>query len=165
MPQIILKINSSDDKIYTSDNICCYLIGEDVSLDKIAEVTSVGKPVLMQDTTNAITDGCVVNVDSSLPVKSQLRPIREKIGSKKILGVIIEPSRHEAMLASEVEPEFVAFRLTRENLADAVEVIDWYNDLFLIQSAADLSVEKIDVKGIDIDFIIINSQDYDDFSC
>ena len=165
MPQIILKINSSADKIYDSDKICCYLINPDVPLDKIAEATAIGKPVLMFNTTNAIADGCVVDVDSSLPIKTQIRPIREKIGNKKILGTIIEPSRHEAMLASETEPEFVAFRVTRENLIAAHDVIDWYNELFLIQSAADLSIESVDAKELNVDFVIINSQDYNDFSC
>lgn len=165
MPQIILKINSSIDEIYTSDNICSYLVGPEVPLDKLVEVSATGKPVLMLDATNTMADGSVVSIDSSLPIKAQIRPVREKIGTKKILGAIIEPSRHEAMLASEVEPEFVAFRITRDNIIKAYDVINWYNDLFLIQSAADISSEKVDIKDLTVDFVIINSQDYADFSC
>ena len=81
------------------------------------------------------------------------------------MGVVINPTRHEAMLASETEPEFVAFRYTQENATKAAEVIRWYNELFLIQSAVDLSSGLVDVKGLDVDFVIINSSDYDDFSC
>ena len=45
------------------------------------------------------------------------------------------------------------------------DVIKWYNELFLIQSAIDLSSGLQDIKGLDVDFVIINSSDYDDFSC
>ena len=109
--------------------------------------------------------GAVVSLDSSQPIKKQLRPLRESLGAKKVLGAIIDPSRHEAMLASEVEPEFIAFRITTQNQDKARDIIAWYNELFLIQSAADLSRGVLDVSDLDVDFVIINSHDYNDFSC
>ncbi|MBE6453141.1 MAG: hypothetical protein E7012_06610 [Alphaproteobacteria bacterium] len=165
MPQIILKINDSKDKIYNTENICCYIAQKDISSSQFQEISLTGKPLLILNDVEPSSDGVFFEVDSSKPIKMQIRPIREKIGTKKILGVAIEPTRHEAMLASETEPEFIAFRITSENLSKAKSVIDWYNDLFLIQSAIDLSAEKVDIKGIDVDFIIINSRDYHDFSC
>ena len=165
MPQIILKINDSEDKVYDSENICCYIVTKDVFQSKLQEITQTGKPLLIMNEVDIASSGTVLELDSSKPIKSQIRPIRDKIGTKKILGAIIEPSRHEAMLASETEPEFVAFRIRADNLSKAKEVVTWYNDLFLIQSAADLSIEKVDIKDIDVDFIIINSCDYNDFSC
>ncbi len=166
MPNIILKINSPADKIFSSDRICCYLTACKLPADKLAALQNTGKMVLAApDFYTPDCSGMVVDVDSAKPVKVQIRPLREKIGAKKALGAVINPTRHEAMLASETEPEFVAFRYTKENAAAAAEVIRWYNELFLIQSAVDLSAGLVDIKGLDVDFVIINSSDYDDFSC
>lgn len=166
MPDIILKINTPEDKIYTSDHICCYWFASKPGADQRQQTAAAGKLILASpDIDIADNDGVVVAVDSAKPLKAQIRPWREKIGGKRALGVIINPTRHEAMLASETEPEFVAFRFSQNNAAAASEVIKWYNELFLIQSAVDLSGGLVDIQGLDVDFVIINSSDYDDFSC
>lgn len=167
MPNIILKINSPAAKIYESENICCYLADSALPDALLKQLAATGKMLLLYGAKAGETaaDGVVVEVDSAKPVKAQIRPLREQLGSKKALGVVINPTRHEAMLASETEPEFVAFRVNAENIEKAREVIKWYNELFLIQSAADLSAGPVDIKGLDVDFVIINSTDYDDFSC
>lgn len=171
MPQIILKINTSNDKIYDSENICCYLADASLPENSLQKLKNSGKLLLLFGDKAAEklkpldADGIVVWTDSKKPIKAQIRPLREKIGAKKALGVVIAATRHEAMLASEVEPEFVAFRLEQENKGPAADVIKWYNELFLIQSAIDLSSGLQDIKGLDVDFVIINSSDYDDFSC
>ena len=81
------------------------------------------------------------------------------------MGTVIVPRRHEAMLVSETEPEFVAFKFPQESAAPAAEVVKWYNDLFLIQSAVDLTDGLQDIAAFDPDFVIINSRDYKDFGC
>ncbi len=165
MPDIILKINTAEDKIHHSDKICCYFVASPLPEAVQNELSATGRMILCAPGIDMPSDGLIAEVDSSKPVKVQLRPLREKLGTKKALGAVINPTRHEAMLASETEPEFVAFRLTAENMSHAVDVIKWYNELFLIQSAADLSAGLQDVSGLDLDFVIINSRDYDDFSC
>ena len=171
MPEIILKINNTEDKIYQADNICCYLADANLPQSVINNIIKTGKMLLLLGVKSAEqvkamqAAGAVVSLDSSQPIKKQLRPLRENMGAKKVLGAIIEPSRHEAMLASEVEPEFVAFRITTQNQNNAKEIIAWYNELFLIQSAADLSGGLQDISDLDVDFVIINSHDYNDFSC
>lgn len=171
MPEIILKINHAEDKIYQSDNICCYIADANLPQSVVDNIIKTGKMFLLFGAKNAEqvksmqAAGAVVSLDSSQPIKKQLRPLRENLGAKKVLGAIIEPSRHEAMLASEVEPEFVAFRITAQNQDKARDIIAWYNDLFLIQSAADFSGGVLDISDLDVDFVIINSHDYNDFSC
>ena len=171
MPQIILKINTVNDKIYDSENVCCYLADASLPENSLQKLKNSGKLLLLFGDKAAEklkpldADGIVVWTDSKKPIKAQIRPLREKIGAKKALGVVIAATRHEAMLASEVEPEFVAFRLDQENKGLEADVIKWYNELFLIQSAIDLSSGLQDIKGLDVDFVIINSSDYDDFSC
>ena len=112
-----------------------------------------------------ITPSALVEILTTQPIKTQINKIRSQLGSQKALGVIIPARRHEAMLASEAEPEFVAFRFLASEKEKAIDVIKWYNELFLIQSVIDLSGGLQDIKGLDVDFVIINSSDYDDFSC
>lgn len=171
MPNIILKINAETDKIYDHTDICCYLAAASLPETLLRRLAASEKLLLLSGAAAADrvkeldAGGLVAEVDPQKPVKAQIRPLREKIGLKKALGAVIEPTRHQAMLASETEPEFVAFRITRENASAAAEVIRWYNELFLIQSALDLSSGLIEGKLPETDFVIINSRDYDDFSC
>ncbi|MBE6445002.1 MAG: hypothetical protein E7019_02955 [Alphaproteobacteria bacterium] len=170
MPQIILKINHDTDKIHENNNICCYILESELSDSTINKVISIGKPVLFDgknaiNKINVLGDGIIINIDSRKPLKAQVRPIREKIGTKKIIGTVIDPSRHEAMLASETEPEFVAFRVSEHNFDKAKELIEWYNELFLIQCAVQPETFFSGLKELDVDFLIINSQNFDDFSC
>lgn len=171
MPNIILKINSTTDKIHTSEDICCYLINSGLPSSFIKDLAGCGKMLLLigdnaaQKCKEYDADGIVVEIDPTQPLKVQVNKPREMIGPKKVCGVIVPAHRHEAMLAAETEPDFVAFKFAPEETAKAAEIIAWYNDLFLIQSAADLSSGLQNIADIDIDFMIINSQDYKDFGC
>lgn len=171
MPKIILKINSLNDKIYKDDSICCYLINSALPVDFIKKMQSQGIMTLLYGDNAAElckslnTDGMVMELDPKLPVKVQVNKIRDNIGTKKVLGTGIYPHRHEAMLVSETEPEFVIFKFPADQSAEALELLKWYNELFLIQSAIDLSDGLQDVKAFDTDFVIINSADYEDFGC
>ena len=170
MPQIILKINNNSDKIYENDDICCYILESELSDSTVNNVINTGKPVLFAgkhatDKLKTFGDGIIIDVDSQKPLKPQVRPIREKISTKKIIGTIIEPTRHEAMLASETEPEFVIFRVSEHNFDKAKNLIEWYNELFLIQCAAQSNSFFPRLKELDVDFLVINSQNFDDFSC
>ncbi len=170
MPQIILKINNKNDKIYEDDNICCYIVDTSISDDVINKIIKTNKLLLWQgvnaeDKLKNLGNGIVITTDTQKPIKPQLKPFRDKLKKNKILGAIIEPSRHEVMLASETEPEFIALRIREESLSQTKDLIAWYNDLFLIQIAADMSEYKGNTKDFEVDFIIINSKDYADFSC
>ena len=171
MPDIILKINDIDDVIYEADGICCY-VGETSLPDAVFEkLKATGKMVLAsggQAVEKALAlklDGIVIKTDSAKPLKAQIRPQRDRMGAKKALGVIVAPSRHEAMLAAETEPEFVAFACAPENLEKVRETVDWYNEFFLIQSAlapeGKIAADKLPAA----DFVILNSAEYKDFSC
>ena len=81
----------------------------------------------------------------------------------KTLGVIIPTRRHEAMLSGETEPDFIAFS-SCESEKDA-EVINWYNDLFLIPCAALVSSVKNLSTSFDVDFVIINAKNFENFGC
>ena len=171
MSQIILNIATAGDKIYDDSEICCYLADVSLPREFILSLREKGKMVLLAGNgapelcASLGLDGVITEVSPDYPVKAQLNKVRGIIGNRKVLGALIPPRRHEAMLAAETEPEFVAFRFSAAEFEAAAEVVRWYNEYFLIQSAVDLRDGLQDVKGWEADFVIINSRDYEDFSC
>ena len=171
MPKIILKINSAADNVYDSDDICCYLAEASLPDNLLEKCRKTGKMVLLcgagaaeKCKTHGL-DGIVIEPDVKKPLKAQIKKEQAVVGAHKALGIVIPARRHEAMLAGETEPDFVAFKYAAEEAAAALETIRWYNELFLIQSAADFSSGMQDTSGLDVDFMIINSRDYKDFGC
>jgi hypothetical protein len=160
MPQIILTLNNTDE-IIIDDKISCYLISDGFSAEKIKAVVATEKMILVEgekalDVCKKYNlDGVVKEIDVTKPVKIQLKKLREEL-KRKTLGVIIPARRHEAMLAGEVEPEFIAFR--SNNTDKDADVIAWYNELFLIPLAWVYETEG-DVNKINgIDFAIVDSK-------
>lgn len=166
MPQIILFVENSDDKIIRSDAVSCYIAADTLPKEKIAELIGTGKMVLCRGD-NALDicrsnnlDGMVKEIDVKKPVKVQLKPLREAL-KKKTLGVIIPARRHEAMLAGEVEPDFIAFY--SNNKEHDAELLTWYNDLFLMPSAW-VAKDKSDMNA-DVDFVIVSAKNFENFGC
>ncbi len=161
MPQIILKINRADDKIIFGDEICCYLASAELPDSVITRLRESQKMVLAfgRDAFACCCqhqlDGVFVKVDTAKPIKSQLKPLREALKGKT-LGVLIPPRRHEAMLASEVEPEMVAF-----DMSDALphnDFIDWYEELFILPFAVSYEQTPSNISALKSDFVIINAE-------
>lgn len=168
MPQIILKINSNSDKIFNNEKVCCYIADTSLDDNKIRELIKTGKMVLAQGDDDwefcrkHNLDGIVIEIDDKKPVKSQIKPLREKL-TKKTLGVVIPARRHEAMLASETEPEFVAFKI--DDLAKQEDLIDWYNELFLLPLALEFRGETPPLQQLKTDFVIIDSEKFENSGC
>ncbi len=168
MPQIILSLENPDDKIYLNENISCYLVADNLSADKIKETIATGKMVLSQGN-NALEicqkyglDGVFKEVDTSKPLKIQIKSLREAL-KKKTLGVLVPARRHEAMLAGEVEPEFIAFY--EQDAARNEETIKWYNELFLIPLAWQAEDNSAKTKALDVDFLIVRAKNFENFGC
>ena len=163
MPNIILRIEKTDNKIYQDENICCYCLSDELPKAKFDEVIASGKMVLVEGK-NALAkckeynlDGVMVEPDISKPLKVQLKSLRENL-KKKTLGVVIPARRHEAMLAGEVEPEFIAFYSVDKNKDN--EVISWYNDLFLIPLAWVCEADTTEEKEKTVDFMIVSAENF-----
>ena len=104
-------------------------------------------------------DGVMIRHSVDEKFAKYIKPVQKQF-KNKFMGIYCNPSRHEAMIASEAEPDFVAFDVNEENAAEALEVMSWYAELFLIQSAVTY-FEKIDKKLLDFaDFVILNASDY-----
>lgn len=166
MPKFIIKISNPGTQISPSDDICCFVLPVSLGEAAIAAFNSGDKMVLLEGNgapelcKKLNLDGVLLEVSPEKPVKKQVLPARDIIGKKKVLGAVIIPSRHQAMLVSETEPEFVAFRFDETQRDSALDVIQWYNELFLIQSAVDFSTQLQEFAAFDTDFVIISAQDY-----
>ena len=163
MPNIILRITKQSDKIFKNEGICCYCLSDSLPKALFDEAVATGKMVLVEGN-KALEkckeynlDGVVKEVDVSKPLKAQVKALREAL-KKKTLGIIIPARRHEAMLAGETEPEFIAFYSNNEDKDD--ELISWYNDLFLIPLAWVCSDKQDKEKNWDVDFMMVSAEDF-----
>ena len=163
MPNIILRVKKESDKIIKSEEICCYCLSSDLTKSKFDEAIATGKMILIEGD-NALEkckeyklDGVVKEIDVSKPLKQQVKFLREAL-KKKTLGIIIPARRHEAMLAGEVDPEFIAFYSSDKAKDD--EVITWYNDLFLMPLAWVCEGAKDKEKKDNVDFMMISAENF-----
>ena len=80
--------------------------------------------------------------------------LKKDLPKNSIIGLFSRSRRHEAMLISELEPDFIIFKVWSDGLDKTIELLNWYNDFFIIQSCAWLEDENIDLSLINADFYI-----------
>lgn len=98
-------------------------------------------------------DGVVLDLGVD-GLKEKMAAVRKELGKGKIIGLFTRNRRHESMLISEVEPDFVVFRVWKDGFEQVKDLTDWYVDFFLIQSAAWIMEEGVDMAELRTDFII-----------
>ena len=164
MQNLIIRITQENDAPLGNPQIGCFILAENLSSDFAEEFTkqahSLNKLVLTEGE-NALekyrlyqADGLIVDTTKEQAPQKILKEIQKQAKSA-IIGAICRNRRHEAMLVSECEPDFVIFRFWRAGLETNRELLQWYSDLFLIQCAAKIE-EDIDYQDIPADFIIVN---------
>jgi hypothetical protein len=90
----------------------------------------------------------------STNLKQQMESLKKELPKKSIIGLFSRSRRHEAMLVSELEPDFIIFKVWSDGIEKTAELLDWYNDFFIIQSCAWLEDDNIDLSLINADFFI-----------
>lgn len=166
MPKFILKISSDDDCLINNDHICCYLADKTSAPQILEEAKASDKLVLACDENaaefclQADLDGVLIEKAVDEKFEKYVKQIQKQIGVKKFWGVTVNTSRHEAMLASEAEPQFVAFRIEPDMVEEGMELLEWYAELFLIQSALVYDKNLPEAFWEKTDFLILNNQDY-----
>ena len=80
--------------------------------------------------------------------------LRRQLG-RRFLGVICRSRRHEAMIVSENEPDFVVFRIWSEGAEKTKALADWYAEFFLLQT----TVPSI-FSAWPADMVILSPEDY-----
>ena len=162
MPKFIIKIEEKDTNLLNNEDICCYIADENSNKKVLALAKASDKLVLGADIDfckDENLDGVMIRHEVDDKFAKFIKPIQKQF-KNKFMGIYCNPSRHEAMIASEAEPDFVAFDVREENQQQAYEVMSWYAELFLIQSAVTY-FENMDKKILDLaDFVILNASTY-----
>ena len=87
-------------------------------------------------------------------LKEKMADVRKQLGKRKFVGLFTRNRRHESMIVSEVEPDFIIFKVWKDGFENVQELTDWYNDFFLIQSAAWIMEDGVPVENLRTDFVI-----------
>lgn len=170
MQKIIQRFEQIDDEILQGDDVCCRLIPADLVEQLLPKLADDGCLKLVSGE-NAVSicnkhnlDGVIVGVNAGKPVKKQIDVIKKTLG-KKYIGVACSANRHEAMLCSECEPDFLIFEANLTKKSEILSIVPWYNELFLIQCALDIQDLCDEYMALDTDFIIVNAKNGKNFGC
>lgn len=165
MQNFIIKLTQKNLNLLESECAECYIISaempDNLIKQAVEKIHDLNKLILMSGNKaedfyqKYQTDGFILDC-STTNSPAKIVKAAQKKAPKAIIGVISRNRRHEAMLISECEPDFIIFRLWREGLEKNLELLQWYSDLFLIQCAA-LPEEDIPLKNIPADFLILDS--------
>lgn len=157
MHKFIVKLSEIDPDLLQDEEIECFI----VPAEQVGNELKSSKIILAQGE-NAIEvchqhnlDGVVVDLSKSDKPKVEMKRLRAQLGNK-ILGVITRNRRHEAMIISEEEPDFVIFRAWKDGLEKTKELVAWYNEFFLIQCAVMIEDDGINEADFEADIIILN---------
>lgn len=170
MQKFILYIKEEDNKCLQDSNIDCYLLESSLPNEFIKnfikKAQEQNKIVLLmgnlaeEKQKEFHADGIVIDLSKSTNVVSDYKNSVKKCSKDAVIGVISRNRRHEAMLLSELEPDFLIFQVWKDEDSKNKELISWYNELFLIQSAIFLQDDDIDISGYQSDIAIINKKIY-----
>ena len=168
MQNFIIRITQENTNLLNDDKIGCFILPDSVEPQFaehfIKEAGQKGKLVLI-DGDNALQfyqkfnpDGLILNTVKENNPRKFIEDIRAQ-AKRAIIGVISRNRRHEAMLVSEAEPDFIIFQIWKDGMENNIELIDWYNEFFLIQNAV-WPKEEVNVKEIKSDFVILDDVKY-----
>lgn len=169
MQKIILKIDREEFKWLEKD-IDCYILSSEFSkkfISEFYEQASKLDKIVLSEGKNAVEickelnlDGVIADLSSTEEIKSEMLHIKSEIGDNKFLGIITRSRRHEAMIVSENEPDFVIFKVWNEGLEKLEELINWYLEFFLLQLAVIPQDDKVDSQVINADIVILDTKKY-----
>ena len=163
MQKIIYRIDAVIPDLLDKSDAECYILNDGLDesycrqvIDKAARLDKI----ILFYGENAVdickkygADGVVVDLGAE-KLKEQTENLRKTLGKGKFIGLITRNRKHESMLVSEVEPDFVIFKVWKDGFENVKNLTDWYQEFFLIQSAAWLMEDGIDDKMLKTDFII-----------
>lgn len=167
MQKFIVKLTNQDATLIDDATLECFVVDSaQKGADKlIAQITAKNKIALLEGEKACelckswSADGVLIDLSKSEHCAKDVNFARKQIGDK-VLGVISRNRRHEAMLISECEPDFVAFKVWNDGIEQVKELLSWYTEMFLIQSAAVLAEPISPLNQLDCDIIVCSAQEY-----
>ena len=164
MQNIIIRITQENNNLLKEKNIGCFILPDTLSPDFAARFVAEAKQngqLTLAEGNNALafhkefnTDGLILNTVKESNPRKFIENIRAQ-AKNAVIGAISRNRRHEAMLVSEAEPDFIIFQIWKDGLEKNLELIDWYNEFFLIQNAAWLQ-DDVELSNLKSDFLILD---------
>ena len=162
-----MKIENKDFDAEKYPEIECYAFASNiVSADMTAQIKKSDKLALIYGDGAATVckkvsaDGVIVDLSASEHIKKDFTAVQKEAGADKLFGIVCRSRRHEAMIASECEPNFVIFKVWEELSDKQRELFDWYQEFFLLQSAAEMCGEKPCQEKINTDILLVDEEKY-----
>lgn len=104
-------------------------------------------------------DGLIADFSCSQNIATDFDNLKQNL-QNKYLGIITRNRRHEAMLVSECEPDFVIFQGFRDGAEKVKELCRWYYEMFLLQSALLIREDGVRFTEFETDFVILDDTKY-----
>lgn len=168
MQKLIIRITQENTNLIADSNLQCFILPDSLPQSFIADFCTKAKTaeklVLLSGEKAAdlylqkLGDGLIIDTSKDENPAKHIKEIKAKC-KKSLLGVICRNRRHEAMLVSECEPDFIIFRFWIDGFAANAELLKWYGEFFLIQSAVQPE-DEVDVSNLPADFLILSDTAY-----
>lgn len=168
MQNFIIRITQENTNLLDDEKIGCFILPDTVSAEFTENFITLAhqkEKLVLVSGDNALQlykqfnpDGLVLNTVKEGNPRKYIEDIRSQ-AKKAVIGAVSRNRRHEAMLVSEAEPDFIIFQFWKDGLQNNLELLDWYNEFFLIQNAA-WPQEDIDTNTIKSDFVILDDTKY-----
>ena len=170
MPKFILKITAeSAENCIDEKNVECFILSASLPEDClgriIRKIEAAGKIALLEGEDAAAlavklgADGIVADLSASTAIKKEMAALRRQLG-RRFLGVICRSRRHEAMIVSENEPDFVVFRIWSEGAEKTKALADWYAEFFLLQTAVEPMDGSVNFSAWHADMVSLSPEEY-----
>ena len=160
MQKFIVIITKENLNLLENPKLECFILSENLSSHFkntfASKAKNLGKLVLGLSTSDCLAyhlDGIIIDLSHSEHIAADYKAATKDIKGK-FIGAITRNRRHESMLVSECEPDFIIFKAWQDGVNKTKELTDWYDEMFLIQSAL-LLMEDIDFRNFKTDFVIL----------
>ncbi|MCM1323540.1 MAG: hypothetical protein NC218_05215 [Acetobacter sp.] len=163
MQKNIVRVEMADDKILENLTEECYVLNtalEEAFCGAFVKKAGKDERIVLFYGENAVgvakqfgADGVILDFGAE-GLKEKMAKVRQELGQGGVVGLFTRNRRHESMLVSEVEPDFVIFKVWKDGFEQVKELTDWYADFFLIQSAAWVMEDGVRFEELRTDCVI-----------
>ena len=170
MQKFIIRLTEENQKLIDSSEIECCVLDSELSEElneKLAKQLQTKNKIVLSMGSKALEtcqrlslDGVIVDMSQVQHPKAFIDDLRKQLGKDAIIGAITRNRRHEAMIISEAEPDFLIFQAWKDGQPQVAELVKWYNELFLIQSAVLLREDDVSFSDFECDIVIISDKEY-----
>ena len=161
--QKIIRIDEEKNEFLNDLSADCYVLSdclEAIFCTKFINAAQAQDKIVLFYGENAVkvckkydADGVIVDLGAD-DLKDKMSALKKELGKGKFIGLFTRNRRHESMLVSEVEPDFIVFKVWKDGFLQVQELVNWYNEFFLIQSAVWVMDEDVDLSSLKADFVI-----------